>query len=156
MKSKKKTQDEMKKLGKEVTDLKFTENVLEEKIKNLDEKQVNLENQCNELYNNSLKADYFQNKSVELEDSFRRSNLRIDGIAEGPNENWEQCEEQLQNVFKEKLGLDHAQIERAHQEERKNGKSGNKLKGTDISLMKIFAMKPCNIGKSYGRLNMIK
>ena len=58
-----KTQDEMKKLGKEITDLKqsleFTENVQEEKVKKLDEKHVNLENQCNEVYNNSIESEYF-------------------------------------------------------------------------------------------------
>ena len=53
----------MKKLGKEITDLKqsleFTENVQEEKVKKLDEKHVNLENQCNEVYNNSIESEYF-------------------------------------------------------------------------------------------------
>ena len=56
----KETQDEMKKLGKGMADLKqsleFTENILTEKVKKLDEKHVNLENQCRELYNNSLES----------------------------------------------------------------------------------------------------
>ena len=43
-----------------------------------------------------------------------RNNSRIDGILEGLNEGWEQCEEQLQNVFKERLGLGNVHIERAH------------------------------------------
>ena len=59
----KKTQDESRKLAKEVVDLKqsleFTENVLEEKVKKLDEKHASLENQCNEPYNNSLESEYF-------------------------------------------------------------------------------------------------
>ena len=80
----------MKKIGKEVADLKqsleFTENVLEEKVKKLHEKHANLANQCNELYNNSLESDYFYNKLVDLEDRSRGNDLRIDGIAEGPNE----------------------------------------------------------------------
>ena len=80
----------MKKIGKEVADLKqsleFTENVLEEKVKKLHEKHANLANQCNKLYNNSLESDYFYNKLVDLEDRSRGNNLRIDGIAEGPNE----------------------------------------------------------------------
>ena len=54
----KKAPDEMKKLGKEVTGLKqsleFTENIRDKKVKKLDEKHVDLENQCNELYSNSL------------------------------------------------------------------------------------------------------
>ena len=105
-----KTQDEMKKPGKEVADLKqsleLRENFLEEKVKKLDEEHVNLENQCNKLYNNSLGSEYFYNKLVDLEDKSRRNNLRIDEIAEWPNESWERCKEQLQNMFKEKLGLD--------------------------------------------------
>ena len=56
----KETQDEMKKFGKGMTDLKqsleFTENILTEKVKKFDEKHVNLENQCSELYNNSLES----------------------------------------------------------------------------------------------------
>ena len=90
----------MKKLGKEVTDLKqsseFTENNLEEKVNQLDEKHVNLENQCNELYNNSLESKYFFNKLVDLEDRSRRKILRINGIAEESDESWKQCEGQLQ------------------------------------------------------------
>ena len=67
----------------------------------LNEQHVNLEKQSNELYNKSLESEYFYNKSVELEDRYRRNNCRrIDAIAEKPNKNWEQCEEQLQNVFK--------------------------------------------------------
>ena len=80
----------MKKIGKEVEDLKqsleFTENVPEEKVKKLHEKHANLANQCNELYSNSLESDYFYNKLVDLEGRSRGNNLRIDGIVEGPNE----------------------------------------------------------------------
>ena len=61
-------------------------------------------------------SDYFYNKLVDLEDRLRRNNLGIDEIAEGANESWEQCEEQLENVFKEKLGLENVQIECAHVE----------------------------------------
>ena len=112
----KKTQDEVKKLGEEVTDLKqslgFTENVLEEKVKSLGEKHVNLEKQCNELSNKSLESEYFSNKSVDLKGKSRSINLRIDGIAKkARKKSWEQCEEQLQIVVKEKLDLDNVQIE---------------------------------------------
>ena len=39
----------------------------------------------------------------DLEDRSRCDNLRIDGVAEVENETWEQTEEILQNLFKEKL-----------------------------------------------------
>ena len=92
--------------------IEFTENVLEKQVKKLDEKNVELENQCNKLYNHSL--EYFYNNLVDLEDRSRRNNLRIHGIAKGANESWELCEEQLQNIFKEKPSLNNVQIERAH------------------------------------------
>ena len=133
----------MKKLGKEIADLnqslEFTENILEEKVKKLDEKHVNLENQCNELYINSLESEYFYNKLVDLEGRSRRNNLRIDGIVEGPNESWEQCEEQLQNMFKEKIGLNNVQIERGNRVKNKRNK-GKKTKPRRI-VCKILSYK---------------
>ena len=55
----KKTQDEMEKLGKEVTDLKQSfefkgKTFWKEKVKKVDEKHLNVKNQCDELYNNSI------------------------------------------------------------------------------------------------------
>ena len=74
----------------------------------------------------------------------------------------EQCQEQLQNVFKEKLGLDNVQIERAHRLRNKQNKdkktkprtiickilpykqkkevpkNANKLKGTNIFINEDF------------------
>ena len=116
----------MKKREKEETypkqNLGFTENVLEETVKKLDKKYVNLENQCNKLCNNSLQSEYFCNKLLDLENRSRRNNLRIDGITEGPSESWEQCEEQLQDVFKEKLGLNNVQIKRTYRVRNKRNK----------------------------------
>ena len=52
---------------------------------------------------------------MELEDRSRRNNLKVDGILETPGETWEDCEEKLQQVFQEKLGLEcPIEIERAH------------------------------------------
>ena len=125
----KKTQDEMKKLGKEVIHLKqnfeITKNILEKKIKKIGEKRMNLENQYSSLYNNSLELENFYNKLVDLEDRSRRNNLRIDGIAEGENESWEQCKEKLQNISKEKLALDNVHIERAYQVKNKRNQTQN-------------------------------
>ena len=39
-----------------------------------------------------LNADEISAKLLELEDRSQRSNLRIDGIKEEPNETWEACE----------------------------------------------------------------
>ena len=44
-------------------------------------------------------------KLIKLEDRSHRNNLRIDGIEEKPNETWEECEENVQQMIKEKLGI---------------------------------------------------
>ena len=56
-----------------------------------------------------------RNKLVELEDCSRRCNLRIDGVKETSNETWEKCEEHLETLFKDELGIEeNVIIERAH------------------------------------------
>ena len=67
--------------------------------------------------------EYVTNKLIDLEDRSRRNNLRIDGISESRNETWEECEEEIQKVFNEKLGVKNVQIERAHRSKR--SKSNN-------------------------------
>ena len=47
-----------------------------------------------------------KNKLVDLEDRFRRNNLRINGIKERKNETWEECEERLNCVLGNKMDMD--------------------------------------------------
>ena len=59
-----------------------------------------------------------------MEDRSRRNNLRIYGISESKYETWEKYEEKVDEVFREKLGLDNIHIERAHRVKRgQNDKS---------------------------------
>ena len=51
---------------------------------------------------------------ADVEDRRRRCNLRIDGVTERKGETREQCEDETQNIFKEQLGLESNEIERAH------------------------------------------
>ena len=60
-----------------------------------------------------------------MEDSLRRNNLRIDSISESNGETWQKCEQEIQKVFREKLGLEHIEVERAHRT-KKNNKNNNK------------------------------
>ena len=114
----KESQDKIKNLGKEICDLRssleFTDNVLEEKVKKVEEQCKNMETELQEFYNNQIDPEYVYNKLVDLEDRSRRWNLRIDGVTEKKGETWEQCEEEIQNIFKEKLGLENINIDRAH------------------------------------------
>ena len=46
-----------------------------------------------------------RNKLTELEDWSRRNNIRIDGIAEEPEETWEQCDKEVQHLLNEELDM---------------------------------------------------
>ena len=51
-----------------------------------------------------------------MEDRSRRSNVRTDGNEEEQYETLDRCEEKVQKVIKEKLGIeDEAEIDRCHQ-----------------------------------------
>ena len=53
---------------------------------------------------------------MDPEDRSRRNNLRILGIKEDPRESWEECENKIYDLLKEKLEMDtgNITIERAH------------------------------------------
>ena len=128
MKEIKKSQDEIKDLRKEITEFKesleFTENELHGKIKKLEEKHESIKKTVDEIYNSQVDSDFVYDKLIDLEDRSRRNNLRIYGISESKYETWEKCEEKVDEVFREKLGLDNIHIERAHRVKRgKNDKS---------------------------------
>ena len=155
----KKSQEEIKELKKEINDFKvsiqYTEDELNEKIENIEEKQENIYDRIDEIYEYQIDPDYVYEKLVDLEDRSRRNNLRIYGIEETNNETWEKCEEHVEKVFNEKLGLANIRVERAHRVRRTKGdkskkpraivcnllsfkekksvlKNANKLKGTNI------------------------
>ena len=61
---------------------------------------------------------------IELEDRSKRNNLRIYSISGSKYETWDKCEEKVDEVFNEKLGLENIHIDRVHQVKRgKNDKS---------------------------------
>ena len=52
-----------------------------------------------------LDPDYVMEKLIELEDTSRRNNLRIDGISEVSHETWEMCEDSVKDLIKTKLEI---------------------------------------------------
>ena len=100
----------------------FTENALEEKVKNLEERCESMETKLQELYNNQIHPECVYNNLADLEDRSRRCNLRLERITEKKDETWERCEKKIQNIFKEKLGLENINTERAH---RSKGKTSS-------------------------------
>ena len=72
----------MKQLKKEVFD--FAENQMEEKVNNAENKLADIEHQIEEIYDYHIDPDYSEEKLTDLEDSWRRNNLREDSILETP------------------------------------------------------------------------
>ena len=175
------TNQRLDNLSKEIADLKesleFTQEETEEKFSKLNEKITSMERN---LF--SLKKDIeviqttkpswaieIENKLVDLEDRSRRNNLRINGIKEGKNETWEECEERVNCFLEEKLDMDTSEIwiERAHRVgEKKRGqerqivvqfnsyknkldilRNCKKLKGTNFSIFEDFSKETASIRK---------
>ena len=157
--------------------LEFTQEETEGKFNKLNEKITTMERN---LF--SLKKDIeviqttkpswaieIENKLVDLEDRSRRNNLRINGIKEGKNETWEECEERVNCFLEEKLDMDTREIwiERAQREYKKkrgqerqivvqfNSYKNNldilrnckKLKGTNFSIFEDFSKETASIRK---------
>ena len=77
------------------------------------------------------------NKLIELEDRSRPNNIRIDGIEEKQYEAWDRCEEKVQQVIKDRLGIeDEVEIHRYYRMK----KSGNDRSNNEISQIYIQSL----------------
>ena len=99
--------------------LEFTENELDEKVKKLEQQCQNMEKELQVFHNILIDLEYAYNKLADLEDRSRRCNLWIDGATDRKDETCEQFENKVPNIFKEKLGLENIDIERAHRSKAK-------------------------------------
>ena len=107
---------EIKNIKSEVNELKksieFTEEVLEEKVQNMQRKVSSLEEKVEQIYNYQIDLE---KKLTDLEDRSRRSNFRIDGVAEENGEGWDDCKRKVKKIFRNRLELENdVIIERAH------------------------------------------
>ena len=107
----------------EETEGKF--NTLYEKISPMEKKLFSLKKDTDIIQTTKPSwAIDIENKLMDLEDRSRRNNLRINGIKEGKNETWEECEERVNCFLEEKLDIDTSEIwiPRAHRAgKKKNG-----------------------------------
>ena len=95
--------------------LEFTQDETKEEIGNINTKLKDLEKNVKDINEDLLDPEEVSSKFIELEDRSRTNNLRIDGIEEKPNETWEECEENVQEMIKEKLGImEPIEIDRSH------------------------------------------
>ena len=71
---------------------------------------------------------------MDLKDRSRKNNLRINGIKEGKNKTWEECEERVNCFLEEKLGMDSSEIciEGAH-------RVGEKKRGQERQIVVQFS-----------------
>ena len=171
------TNQRLDNLKKEIADLKesleFTQEKAEEKFSKSNEKITSMERNLFILKKEieviqTTKPSWaieIENKLVGLEDRSRRKNLRINGIKEGKNETWEECEERVNCFLEEKLDMDTSEIwiERAHRAgEKKRGqerqiavqfnkldilRSCKKLKRTNFSIFEDFNKETASIRK---------
>ena len=88
--------------------LEHTEIVIEEKVAKAEKKVEKLQEQINDLFDYQAdfeRLEFTERKIFELEDRSRRTNLRTDGISEIENETWDECEQEVQSLIKDKLGI---------------------------------------------------
>ena len=121
------TMQEIKKVNNEINELKTSiehkDEVLQERMEKIEEKYDHISSKVNEIYEYQMDPQYVEEKLIELEDHSRRCNLRIDGVEDGKNETWDQCEEKVLDIFTNQLGIEkNVQIGRAH----RTGKKGSK------------------------------
>ena len=104
---------------------------------------LHLDKRIQEIYEWQLDAVYVHNKLVDLEDCSRWTNLRIHGIKEKGGESWEDCEAEVEKLFREMLDIgDKFIIERAHRakkkkKKRKAKKSTKSTKDNHLSSAKL-------------------
>ena len=126
---------EIKKVQSDINELKpsleHTETMLEEKVAKVEKKVEKLQKQINELCDYQVgpkRLEFTERKIVESEDWSRRNNLHIDGITEKENKTWDDCEQEVQSLIKDKLGIaENIVTERAHRIKKKeNSKNPGK------------------------------
>lgn len=126
--------DRMDKISLEITDLRNHMNEFmrekEDIKKSVETHQDIVDKKLNDIkshvqYNEENTRTIF-NKLRTLEDRTRRNNIRIDGLKENENETWEECEEKVKSLLKEKLHINDVEIERAHRVKGNKNKTGPK------------------------------
>ena len=108
------------------TSLEFTNDIQENKLsvinKTIEKVQEELKNTTFINYEDRLLIKQQKEKVIDLEDRSRRNNLRIDGLPENQKETWDDTEEKVKQLFKEKLLINKdIEIDRAHRTGRTQG-----------------------------------
>ena len=82
--------------------------MLEEKVAKVEKKVEKLQEHINELWDYQVdpeRLEFTERKIAELEDLSQTNNLRIDGITEKENKTWDEFEQEVHSLIKDKLGI---------------------------------------------------
>ena len=113
------TNERLDKISQEVVEitksLEFTQEELHDGFANVKNDIKKVQTDLREIEDDLLDPTFVMEKLTELEDRSRRNNVRIDGIPETPNETWENCEEEVRKIIRNKLDItDDIEIDRCH------------------------------------------
>ena len=113
------TNERLDKISQEVVEitksLEFTQEELHDSLANVKNDIKKVQTDQREIEDHLLDPTFVMEKLTELEDRSRRNNVRIDGIPETPNETWENCEEEVRKIIKNKLDItDDIEIDPCH------------------------------------------
>ena len=67
----------------------------------MEENLGHLESHVQELYDYQLDPDFIEDRLIGPKHRSSRNNLGIDGIKEGPNETWEDFENEIHTLLRE-------------------------------------------------------
>ena len=91
----------------------------------------------NEMYDYQIDPDYvsdslseLQEKISEMEDRSRRNKTQVDGAPEEKRETWEECENKVLKILRDKLEIKDVTVERAHRVRPYQNKKNNKGKAS--------------------------
>ena len=103
-------------MGEFTKSLEFTQDQLDEEISNVKKEIEKLYRNIKSVENDFLYPEEVSSKLIESEERSCSNNFSIDGIHETPSETWDLCEENLQNIIMNKLGIEGpVEIEQWHQ-----------------------------------------
>ena len=102
-------------MGALTKSLEFTQDQLNEKISNLKKEIEKLDWNIKSIEKDLLDPEEVSSELIELKDRSCRNKPRIDGMQETPNETWDLCEENIENIIMKKIGIEGPiEIERCH------------------------------------------
>ena len=150
--------------NKLIFDLKYSLEFSQDEIKLMEkeatEYRKKFDDQSKLINDLTIKLREQQLRISKQEDHTRKRNIRIDGVEDGPNENWEQTTKKVEQILTDKMKISNIKIDYAHRikkAENKNGprtiiarlrhegdkqnamKNSHKLKGTNIFINEDFS-----------------